>query len=88
MSRHVQIRHTAVIVYGSFVLVLCYTSPVIAGSQDHVLRYRDTPGDLPAAARPRLRIQARRGQREAEDQAVAGKKEQTMVFIMKHFFIN
>ena len=71
-----------------YVLVLSYSTIVIAGSQDHVLRYWDTPGDLPAAARPRLRIQARRGQREAEDQAVAGKQKQTMVFILKHFFIH
>ena len=54
-------------------VVLFYSEPVIPGSQDHLLRHWDAPGDLPASARPRLRIQARRGQREAQDQVVAGK---------------
>ena len=54
-------------------VVLFYSKPVIPGSQDHLLRHWDAPGDLPASARPRLRIQARRGQREAQDQVVAGK---------------
>ncbi len=37
-----------------------------AGSRDYLFRDRDSPGDLPAPARPRLRLQAGRGQREAQ----------------------
>ncbi len=48
-------------------LFLCSSLIVFAaGSRDYLLRDRDAPGDLPAPARPRLRLQAGRGQREAQ----------------------
>jgi putative nicotinate phosphoribosyltransferase len=41
----------------------------------HLLRDRDQPGDVPEAAGARLRVQARRDQRAAAHQAVAGHQQ-------------